>query len=110
MRKFLVLLVLIAMSAGMLLLTGCDSRDSDLVGTWQWDDNPAFVSVFNEDGTGSHALDWGFGTTFRWSTPGNRIVWNYPDHPNVYTNYSISGDVLNITMDDGTVLRYIRIP
>ena len=92
----------------VVLLTGCTSRDENLVGTWVWEDNPAFVTTFNADGTGTHAVSWGFGTTFRWATPGNNIRWNYPNHPNMDTPYRISGNALYMTMDDGTVYRYIR--
>ena len=83
-----------------------------LWGHWVWEDNPAFVTTFNADGTGTHAITWGFGTTFRWSTPGNNIRWNYPGWPNMDSPYRISGNVLYITLDDefggDVTVRYIR--
>jgi len=110
MRKFYVILAAIALIAGGLLLTGCSSRDTDLVGQWQWDLDASFVTTFNEDGSGNHAVDWGFGTTFTWTTSGSNLTWNYPGHSRMQTPYSITDGVLLLTMDDGTVFRYIRIP
>jgi len=110
MKKFLVLLGVISIFSAMVLLTGCDSRDAALVGTWVFEDDSSWVTTFNEDGTGTHALDWGFGTSFRWSTGGSNINWNYSGHPSMRTPYTISGGVLSITMADGTVFRYIAAP
>jgi len=110
MKKCLVLFAAVALIAGGLMLVGCSSRDSDLVGTWVFEDNATWVTTFNEDGTGTHAISWGYGTSFRWTTPGNDIMWNYSGHANMRSPYTINGDVLSITMDDGTVFRYIRQP
>lgn len=101
--------LLVAVVAVMLLLmAGCTSRDDALVGQWVFPDDPAWVTVFNADGTGTHAISWGYGTTFEWSTPGNNIRWYYPGWPNMYTPYRIQGNALYITMADGTTFRYIR--
>ena len=82
--------------------------DESLAGTWIFEDDSSWVTIFSEDGTGSHTQDWGFGTRFEWSTSGGNINWNYPGHEELYTSYSIDGDVLSITMGDGSVFRYIR--
>ena len=108
MKKFTIGLLAIAMITVMLLMMGCAGRDDELVGRWVFENDPAWVTTFNADGTGTHAISWGFGTTFQWTTPGNNIMWNYSGHPNMRTPYRISGNALYITMDDGTVFRYIR--
>ena len=109
MKKFSALLLAILMISALFLVTGCGgNRDENLIGRWVFEDAPEWVTIFNEDGTGTHALDWGYGTSFRWSTSRDRINWNYSGHPRLYTIYNISGGALYITMDDGTVFRYIR--
>jgi len=110
MRRLFMLFGTIAMIVGLMILTGCTQRDSELVGSWTSEDNSQWVSTFNADGSGSHTISWGFGTTFTWSTSRNNIYWNYPGHDRLYTVYSISGDVLTITMADGVIFRYIRNP
>jgi len=110
MKKLLMLLGAVAIFASLMFMTGCTRRDSGLVGSWTFEQDSQWVSTFNEDGSGSHTLSWGFGTTFTWSTSSNNIYWDYPGHARMYTVYSISGDVLTITMDDGTRFRYIRNP
>jgi len=111
MKKFLVLLAAVALIAGgLLMLSGCSSSDSDLVGVWEWEGDSSFVTTFNSDGSGSHAIDWtGYGTRFNWSTSRNNIYWEYPGFPRVYTPYNISGDVLTFSLDDGSSFRYIRV-
>ena len=111
MKKFCLFLAAVAMLVlGMVMLTGCASRDEALVGSWSWDLNSDYVTTFNADGTGTHALDWGlgYGTTFRWSTSGRNINWNYPNHPRLVTPYTVSGDVLTMTLADGSQVRYLR--
>jgi len=108
MRKILMILAAITLLAGALMMTGCSSRDNDLVGTWVWDLDSNFVTTFNDDGTGTHAIDWGWGTTFEWSTRSNRLYWDYPGHDAVYTEYSVSGDTLTITDASGIDMIYIR--
>jgi len=108
MRKLVILFSTVALFAGLMLMTACTQRDSDLVGSWTFEEDSQWVTTFNADGAGAHALDWGFGTTFTWSTSSSNIYWNYPGHERMYTAYSISGDVLTITMADGTRYRYIR--
>ena len=101
MKKLSALLFAAAFMA--FLLAGCDQRDPDLVGSWEIDGDPGWVSTFNDDGQGSHTEDWGYGLTFQWSTSGGRINWRYPGHPRLYTNYRIVGNSLYITLyvDDG---------
>lgn len=110
MRKYLVFVAAIAMVAGVMLLTGCNRRDPDLVGTWAWELDASFTTTFNDNGTGTHSVDWtGYGTRFDWRTSSSNIYWDYPGHDRVYTPYSISGDVLTFTMGDGTRFRYNRV-
>lgn len=94
----------------MLLMVGCRAgRDNELVGRWVWEDNPDYVTTFEADGTGTHAISWGFGTTFQWTTLRNNIRWNYPGYPNMYTPFRISGDALYITVYSPRITyRYIR--
>jgi len=108
MKKVVTFLLAAMALTAVLLMTGCSSRDDDLVGRWVSDDNSAFVTTFNEDGSGTHAISWGWGTTFQWTTPGSDIMWNYSGHPNMRTGYRIDGDVLYITMGDGVIFRYLR--
>jgi len=112
MKKYLAVLAAVALIAGgLLVMSGCSSRDAELVGTWEWDFDSNFVTTFNEDGTGTHAFDWGLGrgTTFNWSTSGSYIVMNYPDHPRMRYGYSISGNVLTFSFVDGDI-HYTRVP
>jgi len=106
-RKFATGLLAITAIVVMMLMVGC-GNDEALVGRWVFADDPSYVTTFNADGTGTHAISWGYGTSFRWSTPGNNIMWNYSGHPNMRTGYSISGDVLTITGDGEVSYRYIR--
>jgi len=105
-------LAIALMGAALTMVAGCTSRDADLVGTWVSADDPSWVTVFNEDGTGTHAQSWGFGTSFEWSTSGDSIRWDYPDFPRIDSPYRISGDALYITLEDEgggtTTFRYIR--
>ena len=89
------------------ILSDTTEIDEALVGTWIFEDDASWITTFSEDGTGNHTQDWGFGTRFEWSTSGGVLNWNYPDHEELRTPYSIDGDVLSITMADGTVFRYI---
>jgi len=110
MKKLTIIFVLITIVAGMFLLTGCDSQDPDVVGTWRWEHDASLTTTFNEDGSGTHSEDFfEMGTTFRWATSGTRINWNYPGHPRVYTPYTVENDVLQYTLVDGSVLRFFRV-
>jgi hypothetical protein len=82
--------------------------DEELVGRWVFEDDPVWITIFNTDGKGTHAISWGYGTTFEWTSTGGNIRWNYPGFPPMDTPYIITGNVLSIIMDDGTVYRYIR--
>ena len=108
MRKCLISLTVAIIIAGTLVLSGCFSRDDALVGAWSWDGDPRYVTTFYEDGTGTQAVDWGFGYTFNWSTSGRTLIWNYPSHSRLRSPYSIYDNVLTITLDDGSLLRFIR--
>jgi len=107
-----IIFAVVMMFAVVAMVAGCTSRDEALVGTWVSEDDPTWVTTFNEDGTGTHTQSWGFGTSFEWSTPGNNIRWDYPGTENMDSPYSISGDALYITIEvgDGETItyRYIR--
>ena len=107
-RRLVTGLLALIMMVVMFSMVGCTNRDDELVGRWVWEDDPAWVTTFNEDGTGTHTQTWGYGTSFQWATPGNNIRWNYSGHPNMDTAYRISGDALYITVEDGITYRYIR--
>jgi len=89
--------------------SGNYTHDENLVGTWIWEENNAFVSTFNEDGTGSHAVNWGFGLTFDWIASGYYLFWDYYRIPRMYTRYEIINHALYITIENGRVLRYFRL-
>ena len=108
MRKPVISLFAVTIVVSMLFLTGCDSIDENLVGRWTWDFDSQFVTTFNEDGTGSHTISWGYGYTFTWTTRGDNLLWDYPNHPGMQTPYRIQNDRLYLTMVDGTVFVYIR--
>ena len=110
MKKYVVFFAAVLMLAGVMMLTGCGSQDENLVGTWVWNDNPASITTLNADGTGTHTTDWGYGLTFRWSTRGNDIHWNYPGHPNMRTGYTVSGDSKTWIMDGGLRVNFTRVP
>ena len=82
--------------------------DSELVGRWVFEVDPSWVTTFDADGSGTHAISWGYGYTFQWTILNDNIVWNYPGHPNMDTPFRIDGDALYITVADGTFYRYIR--
>ena len=65
MKKFIKLLAVGMILAGAFMLSGCSSRDDALVGTWVWEDDSSWVTTFNADGTGTHAISWGYGTSFQ---------------------------------------------
>ena len=83
-------------------------RDDALVGRWVWDYDSSFVTTFYYDGTGTHAISWGWGDTFYWDTIFDYLLWLYPGYEEMYTEYHIDGDALYIVMGDGTVFRYLR--
>jgi len=106
MKKIIILLLSVAF---MFSLVACGAnRDEELVGRWVFEDDSSFVTTFNEDGSGTHSISWGFGDTFEWSTRRDNLYWNYPGHERMYTPYRISGGALYLTLDDGTVFRYLR--
>ena len=106
MKKLAAVFLAVIMMAVM--LAGCASRDEALVGRWVFELDPSWVTTFNADGSGTHAISWSYGTSFQWTTPGNNIRWNYPNHPRMDTPYRISGNALYITLGDGIVWRYVR--
>jgi len=110
MKKMITVLMAAAVLAGVLLLTGCGAQhDEALFGTWRWEDNTSYYTVFNEDGTGRHSTNWtGYGTTFNWRTSGNDIIWSYPGISDRVTRYTVSGGVWTFTLLDGSQIRYIR--
>ena len=67
MRKItkIISLMFVALFA-FVFLTACGG-DHDLVGTWAWERDTAFVYTFNSDGTGTRGDDTGFPTAdFEW--------------------------------------------
>ena len=106
-KKLMILLLAVMFVFGLVACGGGDS-EHEIVGRWVSEDSSDWVTTFNADGTGTHAISWGFGTTFEWSIRGSNIRWNYSGHPNMNTPFRISGDALYITIDDGTTFRYIR--
>ena len=111
MKKVLALLFVVLLMIGLVACGGGGSdEDHEIVGRWVFEGDPSWVTTFNADGTGTHAIDWGFGTSFEWSIRGGGGIlrWNYSGHPSMDTSISLSGDVLDITMADGTVFRYLR--
>ena len=106
MKKLFILLLSVALMLG---LVACGNNlDEELVGRWVYEDDSDWVTTFNEDGSGRHSISWGFGDTFEWSTRRDGLYWNYPGYEEMYTQYRISGNALYLTMEDGTVFRYIR--
>ena len=85
-----------------------ERQDAALIGTWVWDANPAYVTTFNENGTGNHTITWGFGTNFTWTTSGPNLIHDYPGHGRLGMWYEMRGNALYFTMPDGTVYRYTR--
>ena len=45
---------------------------SDLIGTWEWDQNSGYVYVFNEDGTGERGFA-PFRRSFQWEIVGGEL-------------------------------------
>jgi ABC-type glycerol-3-phosphate transport system substrate-binding protein len=107
MKKLLILILSLVLALG-LVACGNNSSDDELVGRWVSEYGSDWVTTFNADGTGSHSISWGYGTTFEWRTRGGNIRWSYSGHPDMDTPFEISEDTLYITVDDGTVFRYIR--
>ena len=95
-------------NGSVVLYYRADYRSEALVGRWVWEDNPEFVTTFNADGTGEHAISWGFGTSFEWTTPASMIRWEYPGQSSMGTPISFSGNALYIDMGGGVIYRYIR--
>jgi len=98
MKRFLAFVVLAV--ALVVVLAACNSRDSDLVGTWDWQANDSFYT-FNSDGSGT-ALGGMF--SINWSTSGN--VLSICDTPAACGNrcpapaewtYSVNGNRLTLT-------------
>jgi len=109
MRKFLVLIAAVMLIGGALLLTGCGGRDSDLVGTWSFNDVPEITVTFNEDGSGRWSHDMGFGTRFTWRTSGSNLDWTYDGSSDrMRTTYTVS-DTTFTWSDSGITFRYTRV-
>ena len=107
MKKLFVLLLTVIF---IFSLTACGGNDADheIVGRWVSADDSSWVTTFNADGSGTHTISWGYGTSFRWSIRSNSIRWDYSGHPNMETPFRISGDSLFITVDGGFEFLYIR--
>jgi len=118
MKKFATILTLAAICVLALAFTGCfgGNQDEDLVGTWGWDLGPAFVYIFNEDGTGSRGIVGIETEEFEWSTSGSQLRINRTgtvasgEIRNERWDYTIENNVLTIEsrQESDLVLRYIR--
>ena len=111
MKKLFALLLIAVLVLGLAACGGGDS-EQEIVGRWVFEDDPSKVTTFNADGTGTHTISWGYGTTFEWSIRRSDIRWDYPGHMNMYFDFRISDGALYIsrgnTLEDGTTFRHIR--
>ena len=107
MKKFFVFIAAIMLMGGVLLLTGC-GRDGNLVGTWVFDEDPAYSVTFERNGDGSQTSSSGYSRTFRWTTSGSELVWRYPTYAPLHTEYTVVGDVFTWTDTEGNLRRYTR--
>ena len=102
-RQLCLLLVLVVMMSSLMVVTGCQSRDDALVGTWSWREieefGQSFVITLNEDGSGSMDI-FGVNTPFtNWRTSGDELRIEYrEDGQRVFETfgYSFSGDILEL--------------
>jgi len=109
MKKYLMAFVAAAAFCAVLLLSGCASRDADLVGSWVWQDNPSFVTTFEESGDGNHTISWGQGTQFTWTTRGGNVYKRFDgSRDRYYLEYSVSGDNLTFYHNGQVLYRYVR--
>jgi type II secretory pathway pseudopilin PulG len=96
----------------LLLVNGCGSQSSSLVGKWEVDTESVFVyrKEFFRDGTGVAFSDnTGRGTDFSWKTEDDRVVLTF--HHGMYDatailDYKISGTTLTLTYDGGYSVVY----
>ena len=110
MKKILQLFATVFVVTTLFTLTACGSDDfeNDLVGTWIWELNPAFIFTIEADGTGS----WG-GSIFEWEVSGNELRMTLEvDHTGLGVHRwtpEIDGDTLTITsLQTYEVYVYIR--
>ncbi|MDR2166949.1 MAG: hypothetical protein LBE35_03745 [Clostridiales bacterium] len=96
MRRFLAVLLVLTMVSAVFVMTGCNSRDEALVGTWAWTIDPGWTITFNADGSGR---SWE--SAFTWRTSGNYIIFSGA-HDNGRVGYSISGNTITLRWIDGT--------
>ena len=96
----------------ILVFVGCGTAtDSNLVGTWLWDEDTDFVYIFNDDGTGTRGWP-GDTSTFTWSTSRTtlRIRCGSPNGlfgiRNERWTYSITGDNLRLTSQQARNMEY----
>ena len=110
MRNVLVIVFALA----ILALAGCrfiNSTDSDLVGTWTWNDSPAFVYTFNSDGTGTRGKPDNT-STFTWSVSGRTLRIRCGAGIPMFGvrserwSYGINGDALRLTSQQARDLVY----
>lgn len=80
-------------------------QEVEIIGTWEWDEDYAYIYVFYEDGTGHR----GFGDDrehFRWVTMMGSLILN--EGVEVW-EYSITNDVLTLNMQGILIYNYIRV-
>jgi len=113
-KYFLIALLVTVMSGA--LTAHADNPDSELVGTWGWDNMHEWVYVFNGDGTGTRGVA-GDMESFTWATAGadelrlDRGAGIPSDEiRNERWRYTISRDVLTLDslQEAGLSYSYIR--
>ena len=102
-----VCLVIAAVTVIVVIGRRTSAEDRALVGRWVFEQNPQFVTTFNANGTGTHAISWGYGETFRWTVMEDRIRLNHPGYGPMDIMFRLEGDVLYLT-DETQTYRYLR--
>ena len=107
-RMLLVLcLVTVVVVVIILIARGASIRDRDLVGRWVFEGNPNFVTTFNADGTGTHAISWGYGESFQWRVSRDSIIFRHEEQ-DIRFNFRIDDGALYITDLYHQTFRYLR--
>ena len=102
------LLLIIAIVAFVLLLTGCGKKADGIVGSWKYD-GADYTYIFNEDGTGSYEA-FGNKMEFTYTTEGNKLSILYSGNTSPFeTEYSIDGETLNVKDSFGSDTLYKRV-
>jgi len=82
-------------------------NEHPIMGTWAWDEDSAWMYVFNPDGSGSMG-----GEAITWAVSEDGILYVYPGLMGIgdWWDYDITDDVLTLTSRQvvGAVYRYLR--